>query len=367
MPISGQGWELHVNRVSEQTKNGKSRTVGTYQVHHNGAPVTHTIKVDGVDVPLSGTTAESRGPSQNDAPATSANPSRIVAKNYRLAISGGPTYLTRNYRQDERIADGMPGIELLDTRNRTDILIHPGKDEFLSSIGCINLCTRLPDADEIINYRGSRRRVIALIEDMRQFLGPLPTADKAPIPGASIVVDEHALVAAQPPMPQPTAPAPTGNANGFGWPLARNIIRRGMNNHTFGMVRNGGKRAHQGWDFEALPGTPCFAICDGKIALVYEDPIGFGKVAVLAFPFEGGTRYAAYAHLSAINVHTGQTVTKGQRIGLTGNTGNARGMKGADQHLHFEIRKIPRPGKGLDNRESPMDVFGHCPLHAPVP
>ena len=32
------------------------------------------------------------------------------------------------------------------------------------------------------------------------------------------------------------------------WPLQRNIIRRQLLNHTFGKVRNGGTKDHQGWD-----------------------------------------------------------------------------------------------------------------------
>jgi hypothetical protein len=198
MPISGNGWELHVRRLLEQSGGGKRRTVGAYQVFHGGQAATNTISVDGVAVPLFGTTAESPGPSQNAHPATAANPSRILAKAYPLKTSGGPEYKTSGYRQDLQITPAMPGIELLETGGRTDIIIHPGKDRFLSSIGCINLCTRLPDAQEIINYPGSRRRVIALIEDMKAFLGGIPGPDQ-PIPNAAVVIDEDELVNFVPP------------------------------------------------------------------------------------------------------------------------------------------------------------------------
>ena len=149
------------------------------------------------------------------------------------------------------------------------------------------------------------------------------------------------------------------------WPLDSNVIRRGLENHTFGMVRNGGTRAHQGWDFYAEPGTPCFAIADGTIAMIYESE-AYGLVVVCSFQHDGRTLYAAYCHLSKAEVKQGIVVRKGQRIGLTGNSGNAVSMRGLDQHLHFEIREIPRPGKGLDGRKSPMEVFAHCPLKAPV-
>jgi hypothetical protein len=83
----------------------------------------------------------------------------------------------------------MPGIELRKTGNRTDIIIHPGKNAFLSSIGCINPCTSLPNANEDISYPGSRRRVIALIEDMKQFLTDFPNGGDEPIVNAAVIID----------------------------------------------------------------------------------------------------------------------------------------------------------------------------------
>jgi hypothetical protein len=188
MPITGQGWELHVQRVREQISTTKTRTVGSYRVYHNGSPATN-IAVGGVNVPLFGTTAESRGPGQNEHPATNSNPSRIRAGRYPLKTSGGPTYVTNNYRPDNQIMPQMPGVELRRTGSRTDIIIHPGKDEFLSSIGCINLCKSLPDADELIDYIGSRMRVIALIEDMKAFNLIVPTSGDKAILNAHIIID----------------------------------------------------------------------------------------------------------------------------------------------------------------------------------
>lgn len=150
----------------------------------------------------------------------------------------------------------------------------------------------------------------------------------------------------------------------IGWPLKHNRIRRGLVSNTFGPVRRGtdGKpRVHQGWDFEAPVGTPCFAIADGAVAMTYFSK-DYGNVAVLSFEHDGQMRFAAYAHLSAIDVKTGQRVIRGQRIGLTGDTGNAKGMAGPDQHLHFEIRTEPRPGLGLAGRVTPLNIFRAVPL-----
>lgn len=154
----------------------------------------------------------------------------------------------------------------------------------------------------------------------------------------------------------------------IGWPLKHNRIRRGLASNTFGMVRrkaDGSKRPHQGWDFEASVGTPCFAIADGRVALTYTST-DYGEVLVLEFTFEGRELFAAYAHLSAIEVRFGDRVTKGQRVALTGDSGNAKGMSGPDEHLHFEIRTVARPGVGLAGRVSPLEIFRHVPLDKAV-
>jgi peptidoglycan LD-endopeptidase LytH len=160
----------------------------------------------------------------------------------------------------------------------------------------------------------------------------------------------------------------------IGWPLARNIIRRSSLNHTFGMVRRnavGSRRPHQGWDFEAEPGYRCYAVADGAIEAV-RDFGDYGKQVILRFEYDFDddgdceTLFAFYAHLSRIDVKVGQKVKLGDQLGLTGNTGNAQSMRGADQHLHFELRSRPLPGRGLDGRYSPLVLFRVCPLNTPI-
>lgn len=158
------------------------------------------------------------------------------------------------------------------------------------------------------------------------------------------------------------------------WPLNENRIRRGLPNHTFGMVRtnaNGTRRPHQGWDFYAAPGTPCFAIASGRVAMI--KTVGdYGNTVVLEFKhdYDGDgdqdTVFAAYSHLQRIDLKVGQVVTVGQQIGLTGNTGNAVTMRGQDCHLHFEARFTKSPGMGLAGRFSPLQLFGACPMDAPI-
>lgn len=152
------------------------------------------------------------------------------------------------------------------------------------------------------------------------------------------------------------------------WPLKSNHIRRGLVNHTFGMTRknaDGSERPHQGWDFYAAPGTPCYSVSDGRVAHIRT--IGdYGNTVVIEFAHNGAKRFAAYSHLSRIEVKIDQAVKGGQQIGLTGDTGNAEKLKGDDLHLHFELRTVPTPGRGLVGRLSPLEIFGVCPLDRPV-
>ena len=152
------------------------------------------------------------------------------------------------------------------------------------------------------------------------------------------------------------------------WPLNSNRIRRGGINHTFGMVRrnpDGSSRPHQGWDFYAAPGTPCYAVSDGAVRLI-RTAGDYGNTVVIEFDHDGDKRFAAYSHLSRIDVTSGQRLTVGDVIGLSGNSGNAVSMRGEDCHLHFEYRTLMAPGSGLAGRLSPANLFGSAPLAAAV-
>ncbi|WP_395752587.1 hypothetical protein [Prosthecobacter sp.] len=181
MPITKQGWELQIIRKTEQRRptDGKRRTVGTYQVFHDGVPQ----KGAG----LSGTVAETRGPGANK---PAGNNRRVEAGNYPIRTQDGEHYVTIGYKESESpSAVPKPGILLGKTGQRVGILLHPGQG-FLASIGCINPCTSLPNAAELIDYVPSRKRVIAIIEDLKAFHGPaFPKKNGQPIPNSLIVID----------------------------------------------------------------------------------------------------------------------------------------------------------------------------------
>ena len=151
--------------------------------------------------------------------------------------------------------------------------------------------------------------------------------------------------------------------NGCGDPLTVMKVRRMLIKNMFGMVRKrcdeNGKivpKAHQGIDYYAPVGTDIMAVKDGVIVGCDMEGKGkYGKTITLQFENEDGTiAWAFYAHLSEIGVSVNDEVKEGDVIGKKGITGNAKDMKGEDQHLHFEYRTGGASlGKGLDGREDP--------------
>lgn len=182
MPITNSGWEMHIVRKSVQTRSvgaTRVRTVGTYQVFHDGVPQT--------GAGLSGTVAESRGPGDNK---VAGNKRRIEPGIYPISTQDGAKYKTFGFKDSEATnVVPKPGIELNKTGKRSEILIHPGQG-FLASIGCINPCTSLKNGSVTIDYAPSRKRVIQIIEDLKSFLGSdFPTKNGKKIPRAQIVID----------------------------------------------------------------------------------------------------------------------------------------------------------------------------------
>ena len=95
-------------------------------------------------------------------------------------------------------------------------------------------------------------------------------------------------------------------------------------------------RLHKGVDWAAPSGTPIPAQAGGTVVSA-----GFGR---RGSGFGGYGNYVLvkganglsylYAHNSRNNVAVGDTVSKGQTIGLVGNTGDSKGA-----HVHFEVRR----------------------------
>jgi len=100
---------------------------------------------------------------------------------------------------------------------------------------------------------------------------------------------------------------------------------------TFGTARllNGTLNSfHSGTDFRAKPGTPVDAVNDGVVVLAKERYFAGNSVLI----DHGEGLYTCYYHLSRIDVKTGERITKGEQIGLSGSTGRVTGP-----HLHFAV------------------------------
>jgi hypothetical protein len=174
MKIEGTGWELLVTRLREDRRGTNRRTVGRYQVYHDGKPV----------AALSGMCVETRGPGDNS---KADNNRRIEARarRYPLKTFAGDRYMTFGYKEKGK----RPCFEVDDTSPRYDILVHPGHG-FKASVGCINPSKALPNAASVMNLSESLPRVVAMIEDMKSFLGSsFPKTNGKSIPNAWLVVD----------------------------------------------------------------------------------------------------------------------------------------------------------------------------------
>ena len=95
-----------------------------------------------------------------------------------------------------------------------------------------------------------------------------------------------------------------------------------------------GYEYHEGQDIDAAYGTPVQVAATGTVTIAGWQR-GYGNVVYVDHGSGLSTRYG---HLSEIDVHVGQTVTRGQTIGLVGSTGRSTGP-----HLHYEVRINNQP------------------------
>ncbi|HHF3533510.1 murein DD-endopeptidase MepM [Haemophilus influenzae] len=113
-------------------------------------------------------------------------------------------------------------------------------------------------------------------------------------------------------------------------------------------------RPHKGVDFSVSQGTPVIAPADGTVEKVAYQAGGAGRYVMLR---HGREYQTVYMHLSKSLVKAGQTVKKGERIALSGNTGISTGP-----HLHYEFHingravnpltvKLPGTSSGMSSAE----------------
>lgn len=117
----------------------------------------------------------------------------------------------------------------------------------------------------------------------------------------------------------------------FAWPARGRITSPfGVRIHPIYRVA----KRHHGIDFGGRMGSPVYA-ADTGIILFAGWYGGYGKVIIID---HGASMATLYGHLSAIQIGSGQKVTRGQAIGQIGSTGLSTGP-----HLHFEVRRNGAP------------------------
>ncbi len=151
------------------------------------------------------------------------------------------------------------------------------------------------------------------------------------------------------------ASLPSKGSGVLGWPLPNvllgscwerkidikekiNCITQYFGYTSFAKVGGYGGKGHNGLDLRAQVGTPVFATEGGIVKAVGDTDLGcrrasYGKWILIDHPNNLST---LYAHLADISISAGKEVGRGERIGLSGQTGFATGP-----HLHFAVFATP--------------------------
>ncbi len=156
---------------------------------------------------------------------------------------------------------------------------------------------------------------------------------------------------------RPTVRASVGGGSGCGgcgfaplaWPVPGGYISQpfGCTGFPYEPAFGNCAHYHYGIDIAAANGTPVLAAAAGTVTFAgWKNNDGGYQVTIS----DGHDFYTGYYHLSAILVHAGQHVGRGQQIGRVGSTGHSTGP-----HLLFvvSIGPILAGGTAVD----PLDYF----------
>lgn len=126
--------------------------------------------------------------------------------------------------------------------------------------------------------------------------------------------------------------------------------RFGENPQDYAVFKQAG---HNGLDIGCPAGTLVCAAADGVVVQAGMDKNGYGRYVRVAHD-----KYETlYAHLSEIEVKPRQVVHAGDRLGLSGSTGNSTGP-----HMHFELRIPWEPLLGYpDGARDPLPYMAAIP------
>lgn len=93
-------------------------------------------------------------------------------------------------------------------------------------------------------------------------------------------------------------------------------------------------RLHAGIDIADESSDPVVAAAASGTVIRSYYSATYGNCVLITHKINGDTFTTLYAHLEKSTVTTGQSIKKGEMLGLMGNTGDSRG-----KHLHFEIHE----------------------------
>lgn len=147
---------------------------------------------------------------------------------------------------------------------------------------------------------------------------------------AAAEIENKIQAAERPVPPSGGSSSETPSSGGYIWPTDTRLVTSpfGPRESPGGI----GSTYHLGVDIGASYGSSIYATKSGVVILT-DGPWGggYGNYVVVQ---HGDGNTTLYAHMSAILVSEGQTVSQGQVIGRVGSTGNSTGP-----HLHYEIRE----------------------------
>lgn len=136
--------------------------------------------------------------------------------------------------------------------------------------------------------------------------------------GAPVAARQSAPRTRYAPFLTPDAGAVSGSGT-YAWPAAGRITQA----YFF---------YHRAIDIANRSGGNILAADSGTVVVAgWPDGLGYGNRVVID---HGNGDVTLYAHLSVLSVQVGQTVNRGDVLGLMGSTGRSTGT-----HLHFEIRR----------------------------
>ncbi|MFC9183267.1 transglycosylase family protein [Streptomyces globisporus] len=275
---------------------------------------------------------QSAPPRQPQTRPAAATPTHVPGKRDAYTVTSGDSL--SGIASAQRVPGGWQGLY---AANRTVVgddpdLIFPGQRLSLDG-------SRAPKAGEGASAQKPARQTApkpsttapgAKKTDQRP-AGPRKEAPKQEAPKQEAPKQEAPKKAA--PKKEQPAPERAVQHSGFSAPVAAGT---GTPYRQAGSWSSG---YHTGVDFPVPTGTSVKSVAPGRV--VSAGWAGAYGYEVVIRHSDG--KYSQYAHLSALHVRAGQSVSGGQRIARSGSTGNSTGP-----HLHFEIRTGPGYGSDVD-------------------